>query len=114
MNLNQYDPSGKRCQLTICPGEIRLDPRTLRRPDTSESPSTTTRRVELPVRAVIFVGGLFPGDSAVEPVVSIVSNGCVDRIVASSDCMFVCGTTSNVYVMSPLVGGGALGSPRLI
>ena len=62
---------------------------------------------------LICVGGLFPGDSAVDPVVSIVSHGCVDRIVARSDCMFVCGTTSNVHVMSPLVGGGGFGSPGL-
>src|SRR5262245_61166223 len=27
--------------------------------------------------------------------------------------MFVCGTTSNVQVMSPVDGGGALGSPGL-
>jgi hypothetical protein len=62
---------------------------------------------------LIWVGGLFPGDRAVEPVVSIVSHGCVDRIVARNDCMFVCGTTSNVHVMSPLDGGGGFGSPGL-
>jgi hypothetical protein len=59
------------------------------------------------------VGGRFPGDSAVDPVVSIVSHGCVERIVARSDCMFVCGTTSNVQVMSPLIGAGGFGSPGL-
>jgi hypothetical protein len=35
------------------------------------------------------VGGELPGDSAVVPVVCIVNHGCVDRIVARSDCMFV-------------------------
>jgi hypothetical protein len=55
---------------------------------------------------LIWVGGPLPGESAVDPVVSIVSHGCVDRIVARRDCMFVWGTTSNVHVMSPLVGGG--------
>jgi hypothetical protein len=63
---------------------------------------------------LISVGGLFPGESAVDPAVSIVSQGCVDRIVARSDCMFVCGTTSNVHVMSPLIGAGGVGSPGLI
>lgn len=47
-----------------------------------------------------------PGESAVEPVVSIVSHGCVERIVARKDCMFVWGTTSKVHVMSPLIGAG--------
>src|SRR4029453_15018305 len=56
-------------------------------------------------------GGGVAGDSAVEPVVSIVSHGCVDRIVARSDCMFVCGTTSKVQVSSPPCGGGGFGSP---
>ena len=37
-----------------------------------------------------------------------------DRIVARRDCMFVCGTTSNVHVMSPVDGGGEFGSPGLI
>jgi len=60
---------------------------------------------------LICVGGLFPGDNAVDPVVSIVSHGCVDRIVARNDCMFVCGTTSNVHVISPLDGAGGFGSP---
>ena len=60
-----------------------------------------------PMRA--FAGGALLGENAVEPVVSIVSHGCDDRIVARSDCMFVCGTTSNVHVMSPLVGGGGFG-----
>jgi hypothetical protein len=60
---------------------------------------------------LICVGGLFPGDSAVDPVVCIVSHGCVERMVARSDCMFVSGTTSNVQVISPLVGAGGLGSP---
>src|SRR5262245_1916300 len=41
----------------------------------------------------------------------MVSHGCVERIVARSDCMFVCGTTSKVHVISPLVGGGGFGSP---
>src|SRR5262245_37957835 len=40
----------------------------------------------------------------------MVSHGCVDRIVARSDCMFVCGTTSKVHVISPVVGGGGFGS----
>ena len=31
---------------------------------------------------LICVGGLLPGESAVDPVVSIVSHGCVERIVA--------------------------------
>jgi hypothetical protein len=62
---------------------------------------------------LIPVGGLFEGESAVEPVVSIVSQGCVERTVARNDCMFVCGITSNVHVMSPLEGGGAFGSPGL-
>ena len=57
------------------------------------------------------MGGLLPGERAVDPVVSIVSHGCVDRIVAISDCMFVCGTTSKVHVMSPLIGAGGFGSP---
>src|SRR5262245_10440861 len=34
-------------------------------------------------------------------------------MVARSDCRFVCGTTSDVQVMSPVDGGGALGSPGL-
>jgi hypothetical protein len=34
---------------------------------------------------MICVGGLLRGDSAVDPVVSIVSHGGVDRIVARSD-----------------------------
>ena len=58
---------------------------------------------------LIWVGGALLGDNAVEPVVSIVSQGCDERIVARSDCMFVCGTTSNVQVMSPVVAGGGLG-----
>jgi hypothetical protein len=62
---------------------------------------------------LICVGGVLPGDSAVDPVVSIVSHGWVDRTVARSDCMFVCGTTSNIDVISPLVGGGGFGSPGL-
>jgi hypothetical protein len=62
---------------------------------------------------LICVGGLLPGDSAVDPVVSIVSHGCVERIVARSDCMFVCGTTSKVHVISPLDGGGGFASPGL-
>jgi hypothetical protein len=41
---------------------------------------------------VISVGGLFPGDSAVDAVVSMVSQDAVDRIVARSDGMFVCGS----------------------
>src|SRR5690606_23610371 len=45
------------------------------------------------------------------PIVSIVSHGCIDRIVARSDCMLVCGTTSNVHVMAPLEGGAVFGSP---
>jgi hypothetical protein len=60
---------------------------------------------------LICVGGVFPGDRAVEPVVSMVNHGWVERIVARNDCRFVCGTTSNVQVMSPLDGGGAFGSP---
>jgi hypothetical protein len=59
---------------------------------------------------LIRVGGLLLGDSAVDLVVSIVSLGCVNRIVARSDCMFVWGTTSKVHVISPLVGGGGFGS----
>ena len=39
-----------------------------------------------------------------------ISHGCVERIVARKDCMFVWGTTSNVHVMSPLVGAGGFGS----
>src|SRR5215218_4061579 len=62
---------------------------------------------------LICVGGLLPGERAVDPVVSIVSHGCVERIVARNDCMFVCGTTSKVHVMSPLVGAGGFGSPGL-
>src|SRR5262245_23252096 len=62
---------------------------------------------------LICVGGLLLGDSAVDPVVSMVSHGCVDLIVARNDCMFVCGTISNVHVMSPLVGVGGFGSPGL-
>jgi hypothetical protein len=41
---------------------------------------------------LICVGGVLPGESAVDPVVSIVSHGCVERIVARKDCMFVWGT----------------------
>jgi hypothetical protein len=59
---------------------------------------------------LICVGGLLPGERAVDPVVSVVSHGCVDRIVARSDCMFVCGTTSKVHVMSPLIGAGGFES----
>jgi hypothetical protein len=62
---------------------------------------------------LISEGGLLPGERAVDPVVSIVSHGCVDRIVARSDRMFVCGTTSKVHVMSPLIGAGGFGSPGL-
>jgi hypothetical protein len=62
---------------------------------------------------LICVGGLLPGESAVDPVVSIVSHGWVERIVARKDCMFVWGTTSNVQVMSPLIGAGGFGSPGL-
>ena len=63
---------------------------------------------------LICVGGEFPGDSAVDPVVSIVSHGCVERIVARKDCMFVWGMIfSNVHVMSPLIGAGGFGSPGL-
>jgi hypothetical protein len=40
---------------------------------------------------LICVGGLLPGERAVDPVVSIVSHGCVERIVARKDCMFVWG-----------------------
>jgi len=53
---------------------------------------------------LICVGGELPGDSDVDPVVSIVSHGCDERIVARSDCMFVCGTTSKVQVTVPLTG----------
>jgi hypothetical protein len=56
--------------------------------------------IELTVSADL-VGGVLNGDSAVDPAVSIVSHACVDRIVARSDCMFVCGTTSKVHVISP-------------
>jgi hypothetical protein len=62
---------------------------------------------------LICVGGLLLGDSAVDPVVSIVSHRCLDGIVARSDCMFVCGTTPNVQVISPPVGGGGFGSRGL-
>jgi hypothetical protein len=58
---------------------------------------------------LICVGGALLGDSAVDPVVSIVNHGCDERIVACSDCRFVFGTTSNVQVISPLVGGGGFG-----
>jgi len=62
---------------------------------------------------LICVRGLLPGEKAVDPVVSVVSHGCVDGIVARSDCMFVCGTTSKVHVISPLIGAGGFGSPGL-
>jgi hypothetical protein len=39
----------------------------------------------------------------------MVSHGCDERIVARNDCIFVCATTSNVHVISPLVGGGGFG-----
>jgi hypothetical protein len=58
-------------------------------------------------------GGLLPGERAVAPVVSIVSHGCMEWIVARSDCRFVCGTTSNVQVMSPVAGAGGFESPGL-
>jgi hypothetical protein len=57
------------------------------------------------------VGGALLGESAVIPVVSIVSYGCVDRIVAVNDCMLVFGTASNVQVVSQEVGGGGFGEP---
>jgi hypothetical protein len=37
---------------------------------------------------LICVGGLLAGERAVDPVVSIVSHGWVERIVARKDCMF--------------------------
>src|SRR5438067_2434825 len=43
----------------------------------------------------------------------MVSHGCVERIVVRNDCWFVCGTTSNVHVISPVVGGGGFGSRGL-
>src|SRR5258705_3090045 len=62
---------------------------------------------------LICAGGELPGDSAVVPVVSIVSHRCVERMVARNDCMFVCGTASNVHVISPVVGKGGFGSRGL-
>src|SRR5262245_3486439 len=62
---------------------------------------------------LICVGAALLGDSAVVPIVSIVSQGCVERIVVRNDCRFVCGTTSKVHVISPLVGSGGFGSRGL-
>jgi hypothetical protein len=50
---------------------------------------------------------------AVVPVIVIGSHGFSDRTVARNVCMFVCGTSSNVHVVAPLVGAGALGSTGL-
>jgi hypothetical protein len=58
---------------------------------------------------LICVGGVGPGATAVDPVVSIVSHGCVEWTVARSDCRFVCGTTSKVQVISPVIGAGDSG-----
>lgn len=66
-----------------------------------------------PPCVLIDAGGVFPGVSAVDAIVSIANQGSCDRIVVVNAWRFVCGTTLNVQVMGPVVGGGALGSPGL-
>ena len=41
--LRQHHPASERGELTICAGEVRLDPRRLRGPDTPERPATAAR-----------------------------------------------------------------------
>jgi len=56
---------------------------------------------------LICAGGAFPGDSGVEPVVSIVNQRCVDRMLAGSGGMLVCGITSkstSCHLSSALAG----------
>jgi hypothetical protein len=107
--LREHDPAGERRELTISAGEVRLDPCRLRRPDASEHPAHPRGELNSPW-VLICVGGVLPGDSAVDPVVSILSHGCIEWIVARSDCWFVSGTTSNVQVISPVFGTGGFGS----
>jgi len=113
LSFRQHDTTCECRQLTVSSGEVRLDPRRRGGPDAPEGAARQPRGELNSPCVLICVGGLFPGDSAVEPVVSMVSHGCVDRIVVRSDCMFVCGTTSKVQVMSPLSGAGGFGSPGL-
>jgi hypothetical protein len=50
---------------------------------------------------------------AVVPVIVIASHEFSERTVARNVCRFVCGTTSNVQVVVPVVGSGAFGCPGL-
>ena len=56
-------------------------------------------------------GAVLPGVRAVAAVVSMASHGSCERMVVVNVWRFVCGTTLNVHVVGPLVGGGAPGSP---
>ena len=56
----------------------------------------------------------FVGLTAVVPIVSIGHHALSARIVARKVCRLVCGTTSNVHVVDPLVAGGASVAPGLI
>src|SRR5512137_1108760 len=60
-----------------------------------------------------WVGGTFCGTSAVVPVMDVGSHGCCARMVLRNVCRLVCGTTSKVQSMAPVVGAGASGSPGL-
>jgi hypothetical protein len=62
---------------------------------------------------LICAGGVFPGMIAVVPVIVIGSHEFSERTVARNVCRFVCGTTSNVHVVAPVVGAGAFASPGL-
>jgi hypothetical protein len=53
---------------------------------------------------LIWAGGVFPGIIDVEDVSVIGSQPFSERMVVRKDCMFVCGTTSNVQVTVPLTG----------
>src|SRR5918994_6523749 len=44
-------------------------------------------------------------------IVLIGSQECSERMLARNDWRFVCGSTSNVHVVAPLVAAGAFGSP---
>lgn len=86
--LCQGDPACESRLLTVGAGEIRLDSCHIGRADTAERLPTSTWGVE-PDMCAEPVGGLFPGQSAVDPVVSIGSHGWVARILARSDYLIV-------------------------
>ena len=53
---------------------------------------------------LICAGGVLPGIIDVDDVRVIGSHPFSERMVVRKDCMFVCGTTSNVQLTVPLTG----------